>query len=58
MIAVGLSGLLLSMAVPSFDIFFSNALQTGEFKDLGCKIHQGRSTAVTKNTRVTFCESD
>lgn len=57
MIAVGLTGLLLSMAVPALDIFVSNARQTGAINDFVSSIHQARSTAVTTNTRVTICPS-
>lgn len=57
MIAVGLTGLLLSMAVPAMDIFVSNARQTGAFNDFVSTIHKARSTAVTTNTRVTICPS-
>ena len=57
MIAVGLTGLLLSMAVPAMDIFVSNARQTGAFNDFVSTIHQARSAAVTTNTRVTICPS-
>lgn len=57
MIAVGLTGLLLSMAVPAMDLFVSNARQTGAYNDFVSTIHQARSTAVTTNTRVTVCPS-
>jgi type IV fimbrial biogenesis protein FimT len=57
MIAVGLTGLLLSMAVPALDIFVSNARQTGAINDFVSTIHKARSTAVTTNTRVTICPS-
>lgn len=57
MIAVGLTGLLLSMAVPALDIFVANARQTGAINDFVSTIHQARSTAVTTNTRVTICPS-
>ena len=57
MIAIGLTGLLLSMAVPALDIFVSNARQTGAINDFVSTIHQARSTAVTTNTRVTICPS-
>ena len=57
MIAVGLTGLLLSMAVPALGIFVSNARQTGAINDFVSTIHQARSTAVTTNTRVTICPS-
>ena len=57
MIALGLTGLLLSMAVPALDIFVSNARQTGAINDFVSTIHQARSTAVTTNTRVTICPS-
>ncbi len=57
MIAVGLTGLLLSMAVPALDIFVSNARQTAAVNDFVSSIHQARSTAITTNTRVTICPS-
>ena len=57
MIAVALTGLLLSMAVPALDLFVSNARQTGAINDFVSTIHQARSTAVTTNTRVTICPS-
>ena len=57
MIAVGLTGLLLSMAVPALDLFVSNARQTGAINDFVSTIHQARSTAVTTNARVTICPS-
>jgi type IV fimbrial biogenesis protein FimT len=57
MIAIGLTGLLLSMAVPALDIFVSNARQTGAVNDFVSSMHVARSTAVTTNTRVTICPS-
>jgi type IV fimbrial biogenesis protein FimT len=57
MIAVGLTGLLLSMAVPALDIFVSNARQTGAINDFVSSLHQARSAAVTTNMRVTICPS-
>ncbi len=57
MIAIGLTGLLLSMAVPALDVFVSNARQTGAINDFVSSIHQARSLAVTTNTRVTICPS-
>ncbi len=57
MIAIGLTGLLLSMAVPALDIFVSNARQTGAINDFVSSIHQARSVAVTTNQRVTICPS-
>lgn len=57
MIAVGLTGILLSMAVPALDVFLSNARQTSAVNNFVSTIHQARSTAVTTNTRVTICPS-
>lgn len=57
MIAVGLTGLLLSMAVPALDGFVANARQTGAVNDFVSSIHVARSTAVTTNSRVTICAS-
>ena len=58
MIAVGLTGLLLSMAVPALGVFVSNARQTGAINDFVSTIHQARSTAVTTNARVTIGPSE
>ena len=57
MTAVGLTGLLLSMAVPAMDLFVSNARQTGAINDFVSSIHIARSTAITTNSRVTLCPS-
>lgn len=57
MIAVGLTALLLSMAVPAMNIFVSNARQTGAINDFVSSLHLARSTAITTNTRVTLCPS-
>lgn len=57
MIAVALTGLLLSMAVPAMNMFVSNARQTGTINDFVSSMHIARSTAITTNTRVTICPS-
>ena len=57
MIAVGLTGLLLSMAVPALDQFTTNARQTSAINDFVSSIHIARSTAITTNFRVTVCAS-
>lgn len=57
MIAIGLTGLLLSMAVPAFDMFIANARQTGAVNDFIASLHIARSAAVTSNSRVTVCAS-
>jgi len=57
MIAIGLTGLLLSMAVPAMDMFVANARQTGAVNDFISSLHTARSTAVTTNARVTVCAS-
>jgi type IV fimbrial biogenesis protein FimT len=57
MIAVGLSALLLSMAVPALDHFTDNARQTSGINDFVASMHVARSTAVTTNFRVTLCAS-
>lgn len=57
MIAVGLTALLLSMAVPAMDVFVSNGRQTGAINDFVSSMHLARSTAITTNTRVTLCAS-
>ncbi|MDH3546885.1 MAG: GspH/FimT family pseudopilin [Gammaproteobacteria bacterium] len=57
MIAVGLTALLLSMAVPAMSLFVSNARQTGAINDFVSSLHVARSTAITTNARVTVCPS-
>jgi len=57
MIAVGLTALLMSMAVPAMNVFVSNARQTGAINDFVSSMHLARSTAITTNTRVTLCAS-
>lgn len=57
MIAVGLSALLLSMAVPSLNQFTTNAKQTAAINDFVASMHVARSTAITTNFRVTVCAS-
>lgn len=57
MIAVALTALLLSMAVPAMNIFVSNARQTGAINDFVSSMHTARSTAITTNSRVTICPS-
>jgi type IV fimbrial biogenesis protein FimT len=57
MIAVGLTALLLSMAIPALDSFTTNARQTSAINDFVSSMHIARSTAVTTNFRVTVCAS-
>jgi type IV fimbrial biogenesis protein FimT len=57
MIAVGLTALLLSMAIPALDSFTTNARQTSAINDFVSSMHVARSTAVTTNFRVTVCAS-
>lgn len=57
MIAIALTAMLMSMAVPAMDVFVSNARQTGAINDFVSSMHLARSTAITTNTRVTLCPS-
>jgi len=57
MIAVGLTALLLSMAVPALSSFTANARQTSAINDFVASMHVARSTAITTNFRVTVCGS-
>jgi type IV fimbrial biogenesis protein FimT len=57
MIAIALSALLLSMAIPALDQFTTNARQTGAVNDFVSSMHIARSTAVTTNFRTTICAS-
>ncbi len=57
MIAIGLTALLMAMAVPAMDAFVTNARQTGAINDFVSSMHIARSTAITTNSRVTICAS-
>ena len=57
MIAIGLSALLLSMAIPALDSFTTSAKQTGAVNDFVSSMHIARSTAITTNFRTTVCAS-
>lgn len=57
MVAVALTALLLSMAVPALQQFTSNARQTSTINDFVSSMHIARSTAVTTNFRTTICAS-
>jgi type IV fimbrial biogenesis protein FimT len=57
MIAVGLSALLLSMAIPALDSFTTSDKQTGAVNDFVSSMHIARSTAITTNFRTTVCAS-
>jgi len=57
MVGVGLTALLLSMAVPALNLFVSNSRQTAALNDFVASMHIARSTAITTNTRVTVCAS-
>lgn len=57
MIAIALTGLLLSMAVPALDQFTTSARQTSAINDFVASMHLARSTAVTTNFRTTICAS-
>ena len=57
MIAIAVTALLLSLAVPAVDLFVATSRQTGAINDFVSSIHVARSTAVTTNARVTVCPS-
>jgi type IV fimbrial biogenesis protein FimT len=57
MVGIGLTALLLSMAVPALNVFVSNARQTGAINDFVSTMHIARSAAITTNSRVTVCAS-
>lgn len=57
MVAIGLTGLLLSLAVPALDTFTTNARSTSAVNDFVSSMHIARSTAVTTNFRTTVCAS-
>ena len=57
MIAIGLSALLLSMAIPALDQFTTSAKQTSAVNDFVASMHVARSTAITTNFRTTVCAS-
>lgn len=57
MVGIGLTAMLLSMAVPALNVFVSNARQTGAINDFVSTLHIARSAAITTNSRVTVCAS-
>ncbi len=57
MVGIGLTAMLLSMAVPALNLFVSNARQTGAINDFVSSMHIARSSAITTNSRVTVCAS-
>lgn len=57
MVAIALTGLLLSMAVPALDQFTTSARQTSAINEFVSSMHMARSTAVTTNFRTTICTS-
>ena len=57
MIVMGLTGLLLSLAVPALDMFTTSARSTGAVNDFVSSMHVARSTAITTNFRTTVCAS-
>lgn len=57
MVGIGLTALLMSMAIPALNLFVSNARQTGAINDFVSSMHVARSAAVTTNSRVTVCAS-
>jgi type IV fimbrial biogenesis protein FimT len=57
LIAVALTAMLLSMAVPALDQFTNNARQTSAINDFVASMQIARSTAVTTNFRTTVCAS-
>ena len=57
MVAVAISAIALSLAVPALDGFLSGARQTGAINDFVTSVHRARSTAITENRRVTLCPS-
>jgi type IV fimbrial biogenesis protein FimT len=57
MIAIGLTGLLLSLAIPALDQFTTSARSTSAVNDFVSSMHVARSTAVTTNFRTTVCAS-
>lgn len=48
---------LISMAVPGVNTFLMNSRQSSSVNELVSAMHLARSTAVTKNTRITVCIS-
>ncbi len=57
MLVIAVAGILLSVAVPAMQMFSNNARQTSAINDFISSMHLARNTAVTTNSRVTFCAS-
>lgn len=56
-VVLGISALMLSMAVPSMGKFLSNSRQAGAINDFVGSVRMARSTAIEANTDVTICPS-
>lgn len=56
-VVLGISALMLSMAVPSMGTFLSKSRQAGTINDFIASVRMARSTAIEANTDVTICPS-
>ncbi|MCH7854998.1 MAG: GspH/FimT family pseudopilin [Proteobacteria bacterium] len=54
---LAVSTMLIAMAVPGVNTFLMNSRQSSGVNNLVSAMHLARSTAITKNTRITVCVS-
>jgi len=57
MITVAVVAIIVAIAVPSFDQFFSNNRRANAINQLVSTMHVARSEAVTRNVQITICPS-
>ena len=55
MITMAIAGIILGIAVPSFQAFMQNGRMTSSFNELQKTIKIARDEAVARNTKVTLC---
>jgi len=54
---LGVATVLISVALPGMQNFRMNSRQSGQINELVSAMHLARNTAITTNSRVTFCAS-
>jgi type IV fimbrial biogenesis protein FimT len=57
LVTIGIVGILLGIAVPSFQDFFRNSRLASQSNDLLASLNLARSEAVRRGVRVTVCKS-
>ena len=57
MMTLGVAAIVMTVAVPNLNAFKMNAKRSATINEMVSSIHFARSTAVTRNARVTVCAS-